>query len=380
MNIFVVAGAVLTIITGLPYLLYLILYFVIRPSGSPIDKSFSEPPVSIVLPTYNEADIITNKLEDICSLEYPLDQIEVVIVDSSDDETPSLIREFFAERSHPTFQLIEETERRGLAPALNDGYAAASHEIVIKTDCDSYLDSAAIQEAVANFSDPSVGAVTGQSVSVLGESKVETNYRGIQAHIQMLESYLDSTLIFHGPFSAFRKEHIVKIDPNSLADDTELALKIRRQGKRVIFDPAIHYQEAAHSAFMKRRQQKDRRGMGLIRLLIQHVDALGKFGNYGRIVLPFNWWFIIISPWFAVLTFFLLSIGIVIGFGVIGLIFPISILTFIWLGQRDRLGFLQALYALVDTQISLFRASILLLRGEEDGTWEIDAELRDKFE
>ncbi|MFB6187245.1 MAG: glycosyltransferase, partial [Halobacteriaceae archaeon] len=102
MNIFVVAGVVLAIITGLPYLLYLVLYFVIRPRGSPVDKSYSELPVSIVLPTYNEADIITNKLEDICSVEYPLDQIEVVIVDSSDDETPSLIREFFADRSHPT--------------------------------------------------------------------------------------------------------------------------------------------------------------------------------------------------------------------------------------------------------------------------------------
>ncbi|MFB6095131.1 MAG: glycosyltransferase, partial [Halodesulfurarchaeum sp.] len=313
----------LTVVLVVPYLLYGLLYLAIQPAGSPAEKRDQEPPISIVLPTYNEADIIDRKLEDILDLEYPAEKLELVVVDSSEDDTRERIRSFFEDRANPTLQLLEEDERRGLAPALNDAYAAASNEIVVKTDCDSLLAADALRVAAANLADPDVGAVTGRNAEVLGESEVEAGYRGVQSHIQQLESHLDSTLIFHGPFSAFRNESIVPIDPNSLADDTELALKIRRGGERVIFDPAIRYMEASHSDFIKRRKQKDRRGMGLIRLLVQHRDALGRYGKYGRVVLPFNWWFMLVSP--ALLAVALLGwIGAGFQlFGLAGLVLPI---------------------------------------------------------
>ena len=367
-------------ITGLPYVVYLFLAKLWNPQGSPADKRAAEPTVSIVLPTYNEERIIENKLQDIVALDYPMEKIEVVIVDSSDDDTRELIQDFFAKRTTPTLTLIEEDERRGLAPALNDAYDAAANEMVVKTDCDSKLAPDVLREAAANLADPDVGGVTGRNVDVLGGSDVEEGYRDIQATIQTLESHLDSTLIFHGPFSAFENSEIVPIDPESLADDTELALRIRRQGSRVIFDPAVRYMEASHSEFVKRRTQKDRRAMGLIQLLFQHRDALGKYGVYGTVVLPFNWWFMIVSPWLLATT---LVVGTLTGiglFGMLGMVLPAGIGLFTYLGQKDRLGSLQAGYSLFDTQVSLFRASIELLRGKGDGTWEVDSELREVFE
>ncbi len=187
-------------------------------------------------------------------------------------------------------------------------------------------------------------------------------------------------MIFHGPFSAFENDALLPIDPNSLADDTELALKIRRQGGRVVFDPAVQYMEASHSEFVKRRKQKDRRAMGLIRLLVQHRDALGKYGKYGKIVLPFNWWFMIASPWLLVLTLAIGTVGSVIAFGVAGLVLPLAVGVFTYLGQRDVLGPVQMLYSLFDTQVSLLRASVELVIGDADGTWDVDAELREAFE
>ncbi|OYR82816.1 glycosyl transferase family 2, partial [Halorubrum ezzemoulense] len=237
-----------------------------------------------------------------------------------------------------------------------------------------------LREAAANLADPEVDAVTGRNVEVLGGSGVESGYRGVQSHIQQLESHLDSTLIFHGPFSAFKNDALLPIDPNSLADDTELALKIRRQGGRVIFDPAVQYKEASHSEFVKRRKQKDRRAMGLIRLLIQHRDALGRYGRYGKLVLPFNWWFMIASPWLLALT---LGIGTVAAFvtvGIAGLSLPVALGLFTYFGQKDTLGPAQALYSLFDTQVSLLRASVVLMVGDTDGTWDVDAELREAFE
>jgi len=380
MNVLVVAALALLAVTAIPYVGYLALYAWVQPSGSPADKREWEPRVSIVLPTYNEEQIVETKLEDLLALDYPMEKVELVVVDSSTDDTRTLIREFFADLDAPELVLLEEDERRGLAPALNDAYAAASDEMVVKTDCDSKLPPDVLREAAANLADDEVAAVTGRNVEVLGGSEVESGYRGVQSHIQQLESHLDSTLIFHGPFSAFENDALLPIDPKSLADDTELALKIRRQGGRVVFDPAVKYMEASFSDFVKRRKQKDRRGMGLIRLLVQHRDALGRYGNYGKLVLPFNWWFMICSPWLLAATLVVGTVAALSTFGVAGLALPVAVGAFAYLGQNDWLGPVQALYSIFDTQVSLLRASVELLRGKGDGTWEVDSELREAFE
>ncbi|AWB26416.1 glycosyltransferase [Halococcoides cellulosivorans] len=380
MQLLVGATVALLALAGAPYAIYLGLYAWIRPSGVPTEKVERTPSVSIVLPTYDESGIVAAKLDDLLALDYPMERVELVVVDSSTDETPEIVREYFADRDAPDLTLIEETERRGLAPALNDGYSAATGEVVVKTDCDSKLAPDALREATAALADPAVGAVTGTNVEVLGGSAVEAGYRGIQSHIQQLESHLDSTLIFHGPFSAFEADSIRPIDPNSLADDTELALKIRRGGDRVIFDPAVQYKEASHSGFVRRRQQKDRRGMGLIRLLVQHRDALGRYGAYGRVVLPFNWWFMIVSPWLLVVTMLAGTAAAVSVVGRGGLAVLLALAGFVAIGQRDWLGPVQPLYSLFDTQVSLMRASVKLLMGHGDGTWEVDTDLREDFE
>jgi len=368
-------------LTALPYLIYTAMYVLKSPEGSPANKDYdAEPTVSVVLPTYNEERIVKSKLEGICEWDYPMEKVEVVVVDSSDDSTPEIVREFFDGLDDPELEFINETERRGLAVALNEAYAAASNEVVVKTDCDSKVAEDAFREAVANLADPEVEAVTGRNAEVLGGSEVERGYRDVQARIQTLESHLDSTFIFHGPFSAFERDSLMEIDEDSIADDTELAVKIRKNGGRVIFDPEIRYKEASHSGFRKRRTQKDRRAMGLLRLLWRQRLMLGGYGAYGVVVLPFNWWFMIVSPTFVMAGIGLASLGAIVVAGPAGLAASFGLAAFVRFGARDSLGALQPAYALLDTQVSLFRAAVKLLRGEGNGTWDIDQELREAFE
>lgn len=376
-----VAGLVAA--TGLPYLVFAALSLVWDPEGSPADKRHDHrPTVSVVLPTYDEAEIVESKLRSICSWDYPMELVEVVVVDSSDDATPEIVESFFADRVTPSLTLIEEDERRGLAVALNEAYAAAENEVIVKTDCDSRVAADAVREAVANLADPAVGAVTGRNAEVLGGSAVERGYRDVQARIQTLESHLDSTFVFHGPFSAFERDAVVPVDEDSIADDTELALRIRRGGARVLFDPAVRYMEASHSAFRKRRRQKDRRAMGLVRLLWRQRDALFRpqYGLYGAVVLPFNFWATVVSPWLVAAGVALTTLAGVVLAGPFGLAVPAAVYAFVLAGSRDALGGLQPLYSVFDTQVSLFRAALKLLAGEGDGTWEVDAELREAYD
>jgi cellulose synthase/poly-beta-1,6-N-acetylglucosamine synthase-like glycosyltransferase len=333
------------------------------------------------LPTFNESSIIKKKLEDLFSLDYPLDKIELVVIDSSTDETPTIISSFFKNIKTTQLILIKESKRRGLAVALNEAYAAATHDIVIKTDCDSLLDPSCLKEAVSHFSDRSVGAVTGTNMEVIGGSKVESGYRNVQSYIQLLESHLDSTFIFHGPFSAFRKKCIVPVTENSLADDTELALNIRRQNFKVLFDPNIKFKEAAHSAFWKRRLQKDRRAVGLVKVLLQNKDLLGKSGLYGSFILPFNWWFLILSPWFVLLSIFSILLTIFLASPVSAMVVLLALLISMWLGQKDSLRPFQIFYSLFDTQVSLLRSHLILLtKKDTDGTWDADPNLREMMQ
>jgi len=98
------------------------------------------------------------------------------------------------------------------------------------------------------------------------------------------------------------------------------------------------------------------------------------------VVLPFNWWFMLVSPWLLAVTLVVGSAATVSQFGFGGLLLPVAVGTFAYFGQKDLLGPLQAFYSIFDTQVSLLRASVELLVGDSDGTWDVDAELREAFE
>ncbi len=372
-------GLVFLVIAGVPYALYLGAYRLVSPSGSPEGKREVVEPVSVVLPSYNESAIVADTLERLCSLSYPTEKMEVVVVDSSDDGTSSIIREFFADRESPVLTLIEEGDRGGVARAVNRGIEAASHDIIFRTDCDSRLHEDAISHAVANLADPSVGAVTGRQIEVLGDSEVEESYRDMQAQNQALESYLNSTFIVHGPCFAFRKEYFEPVAHDSLADDTEIAVTVRKKGKRVLMDPAMQFTEVGVSGLRERRGRKDRRAMGLLQLLDRNRDLLGRYGLYGCVVMPFNWWFLAISPWLSLGGVALVLLGLLTTVPPFGVGAILAFIGFVFLGQRDFMGPLQVPYAVFDAHLSLVIARTRLWRGESDGTWTIDTSSRDLF-
>ncbi len=369
---------ILFVLIVIPYLIYvgLILKYENRVPSTKICKS--KPTISIIIPTYNEEILIGKKLDNILRLDYPLNLIEVVIIDSSTDRTPEIIKDF--QKKYNCINLISQ-ERKGLATALNTAYAAAGNEIVIKTDCDSMLEKDVLQKVAADFGDETIGGVTGKQV-VINDSGVEVGYRSLQSRVQVAESWIDSTIIFHGPFSAYRKKLIKSIDPDSVADDSELAIKVRKQGYRTIIDPGIIFYEASQSAFFKRRMQKDRRGKGLIRLLLRHKDVLfnPKYGNYGKLVFPMNFFMMIISP-YLILLLFLFALYILYQYSLIAAAASFSLfLFFVYLGQANRLYMFEPLYSFLDTQISLLLGGLnLIFRKESGGTWEVDQELRGAY-
>lgn len=367
-------------IFSLPALVIAAGYLAVRPDGSPAQKHPVEPDVSVLIPTYNEVDIIEQKLRNILELDYPRDQIEVVLVDAGDDRTVEVTREVFSGSETPALRVVKQTERKGVATALNEGVEAASNPVIFRTDADSTLPSDAIQVATANLADPSVGAVTGRQVEVLGDSIVEADYRDMLSLIQMVESHIDSTYICHGPCFAFERQAYVPIPDDTIADDTEAGIRMREGGERVVFDPDLGFGESGVSEFSGRRRRKDRRAAGLIQTLTRHWESVGRYGSYGSIVLPLNWLLLIISPWtMATATVVTTLLGVLIS-GPAGLLIPMFVIALVVLGGREQLGPVQFLYVLIDSQVSLISGTLSLLTNKGVAIWEIDRESRDVFQ
>lgn len=370
-------GVVLLSLAAVPYLLCLSLMRVLNTSDSPANKTPFEPSVSVVLPTYNEEEIIEGRLENLLALDYPRGELEIIVVDSGDDATADLARACLS-NSLVDFTVIEQETRLGVAAAANEAVAVADGEVVFRTDCDSRVDVDALRKAMENFADSSIGAVTGRQSEVLGGSVVEEDYRDLLTRLQQLESRLDSTFIVHGPCFFFRRELFRDLPHESLADDTEIAVDVRRQGYRVVLDPSVRFTEAGTSKFKARRQRKDRRAVGLLDLLVRSRDMLGKHGLYGRFVLPVNVWMMWMSPWLTAAGIVCVFFG-ALTFGPFALALPASIIIGGYLGQQERLGAFQPIHALADSMVSLLIASVRL-RKERNGVWEIDQSSREVFQ
>ena len=238
-----IASAIVAyIIVGYPLLLAILR---IR-SAPPVAKDPAHrPSVSLILAVHNGEEFIERKLASIAALEYPHERLEVLVIsDGSTDGTDAMVLAF----PDPRVQLIR-VEREGKAAALNAGLARATGEILFFTDVRQPLDPAALAQLAANFSDRSVGAVTGElryGKPQLGEQTDLDLYWRYELWARRRHSAIDSSLNMTGCIYAMRRSLASPIAPDTLADDMTLPLGACLRGHRVVFDAeAVAYDAPA---------------------------------------------------------------------------------------------------------------------------------------
>src|SRR5579884_2210588 len=249
---FAALAAVFYILIGYPLLLALVPF---KPWRPPVAKDPRyTAAVSVVMAVYNGAEFIRAKLESILALDYPRDLMEIIVVsDGSSDATEPVVREF-ASRG---VQLIS-IPHAGKAAALNAAFLRARSEIVFFTDVRQMLDPAALRHLVANFADPSVGAVTGQMHLMKGRAGEQADmdlYWRYEVWARRRHSRIDSLFSATGCIYAMRRSLVVPLPADTLTDDAVLPLNAFFQGYRVVFDPAaiaIDHPAKAGTEFRRR--------------------------------------------------------------------------------------------------------------------------------
>lgn len=127
---------------------------------------FSDPSqipfVTVQLPLYNDKPVVERLLRNISKLDYPLDKLEVQVLDDSTDDSAALTAEIIAELRSDGFPIehITRTHRKGFkAGALKAGIASAKGEFIAIFDSDFVPQPDWLKKTVPYFKDDHIGVV-----------------------------------------------------------------------------------------------------------------------------------------------------------------------------------------------------------------------------
>ena len=259
------------------------------------------PAVTVLIPAHNEESVIVQTVTSV--LLSDLNDIRVIVVDDgSTDRTLELLETNFGRNQ--AVHIIHQVNR-GKAAALNHALSHAQTEMVVTIDADTEIEPDAIRLLLRHFSDPKVAAVAG-NVKVGNRSRWLTRWQALEyITSQNMEKrafdLLNCITVVPGALGAWRKRAIEDgggITADTVAEDADLTIGIRRLGWRITYDEdAIAWTEAPETPTALVRQ-RFRWTFGTLQSFWKHRDTLfrPKYGTLGCIALPNIFIFQILLP------------------------------------------------------------------------------------
>lgn len=350
-----------------------------RSSTSDLMYSGFEPPISVIVPAYNEGQTIVSSLQSILQLSYP--RMEIVVVnDGSKDNTlevlkrhfefevfpeaPRLkiecqpIRQVYLSRTINNLRLIDK-ENGGKADAINAGINLSKSPLFCCIDADSVLEPSSLVRVVQPFLNKSEVIATGGTVRVANGCTVKRGHivkKGIPknplALFQLIEylraflfgrigwSSIKGLLIISGAFGVFRREVVIEAGgyaKDTIGEDMELILRMyrsmlaKKQPYRVEFIPdPVCWTEVPESLKVFGSQRKRwHRGLSESLYLNKQLLFARGSGAVGWVSYPFFILFEWLSPFVELAGYLftaylliwgkvdLIGAGLVLGFAVL---------------------------------------------------------------
>jgi poly-beta-1,6 N-acetyl-D-glucosamine synthase len=207
----------------------------------PHDADAPLPPVSIIVPAYNEGAVLESAIEALLRIDYPTFEI-IIVDDGSSDNTVTVARRW--EGFHGNVEIrVFHKKNGGKATALNTGIAQARYAFVLCMDADSAIEPDSLREAVPHFQDESVGAVAG-NVKVVNRENLLTRLQALE-YIEGLnlprraQGFIAAVNIVPGPVGLFRMDALQEVggyDNDTFAEDADLTLKLITAGWKIVYE------------------------------------------------------------------------------------------------------------------------------------------------
>lgn len=260
----------------------------------PVTCPAHTPSVTVVIPAFNEEDVIIASIATVLASDYP-DLRLIVIDDGSQDHTYERVMAAYADVPRVT---ILRQPNQGKWMALDTAYGWVETDIVVAIDADTVILPDAIRKLVRPFADPLVGAVAGK-VRVGNRGQLLTNLQALeyitaQNIDRRAAEVFNGMLVVPGAIGAWRAEAVRKAGlytNETLAEDADLTVSVLRAGYRVVFEEeAVSITEAPETlrGFLKQRL---RWTFGMMQTAWKHRRAAREGRAVGLISIPDLWLF-----------------------------------------------------------------------------------------
>jgi cellulose synthase/poly-beta-1,6-N-acetylglucosamine synthase-like glycosyltransferase len=255
------------------------------------------PPVAVIVPAYNESNVIVRTVESLLRQDYPAPLEVIVVDDGSPDDTYAVASQAFASRDNVR---VLRKANGGKASALNYGIEHSSSSIVVCVDADTQFETHTVRSLVAPLVDAHVGAVAGNA-KVGNRVNLVTRWQALEyVTSQNLDrrafALLDCITVIPGAIGAWRREAVLAVGgftSDTLAEDQDLTIRLRKAGHTIAYaEEAIAWTEAPDTLGALGKQ-RFRWSFGTLQCAWKHKDTLlrPRYGTLGFVAMPNTWLF-----------------------------------------------------------------------------------------
>jgi len=199
-----------------------------------------EPAVTIIIPAYNRASIIEQKLHNTLALDYPAELVEILVVcDGCTDGSEAVVER--VAKADARVRLIT-IPRSGKLVALQHGGRRARGEILVFSDANVSLDPGALRQLVRPFAERFVGGVCAASRSRRSRGGDATGvgeriFARYEDRIRRMESRIGSVHAADAALYAIRRALFVPARNLAQADDIAISGRVVLAGHRLVYEP-----------------------------------------------------------------------------------------------------------------------------------------------
>ncbi len=204
------------------------------------------PRVTVQLPIFNEQFVIERLLEAISQLDYPLDKLDVQVLDDSTDETIAVAKglvEHYAARGFPITYHHRSNREGYKAGALAAGLKSAKGEFVAIFDADFVPPPDFLMKTIHHLHDPKIGMVQTRWTHINRNYSFLTEVEAIllDGHFVLEHSGRARSGVFfnfNGTAGVWRRTAIEEAggwQHDTLTEDTDLSYRAQLKGWKFIY-------------------------------------------------------------------------------------------------------------------------------------------------
>jgi cellulose synthase/poly-beta-1,6-N-acetylglucosamine synthase-like glycosyltransferase len=215
------------------------------------------PTVSLIVPAYDEEEVIAAKVANALALDYPRERLQVIVAsDGSTDATAERARAAGA-------SLVLELPPGGKVAALNAAAEQAAGEVLAFSDANSVWKPDALKQLVAPFSDPAVGYVCGRVRFLDPEGgNLEGAYWRYEMAVREMESELAGVTAGNGAIYAVRRDAYIPLAPSG-SHDLSFPFLLAKHRLRSLYAPGARAEEKMVPTIEGEFERKRRMMVGL---------------------------------------------------------------------------------------------------------------------